>query len=75
MVSNILLAFLWFDGLWFNGASPYGLGCGDRSLVRIRAISSSLVVLGRAIVRGFSSLIEPGHFADLRGLELLLLLL
>ncbi len=70
-----LLALFWFDRLRFNGASPYGLGRGDGGFVWIWAVASCLVVWGRGVMWGFSPLIEPRHFADLRGFELLLLLL
>lgn len=70
-----LLALFWFNGLWLYGASPYGLGRGDRGLVRIWALASRLVVWGRGVEWRFSSLIESRCFADLWGLQLLLLLL
>lgn len=74
-VGSSLLALFWFDGLRFYGASPYGLGRGDGGFVRIWAFASCLVVRGRGVEWGFSSLIKPRHFVDLRGFELLLLLL
>lgn len=49
-VSSSLLALLWFDGLWFNGASPYGLGCGDGGFLRICAINSHLVAGSGGVV-------------------------
>lgn len=72
-LSSSLLALFWFDCLWFYGASPYGLGCGDGGFVGIWAVASCLVVWGWSVEWGLSSLIEPRHFADLRGLELLLI--
>lgn len=73
-ISSFLLALLWFDGLWFNGASPDGLGCGDGGLLRICAITSHLVVGCGGLVWWLSSLIKAWHFVDLRCLQLLLLL-
>lgn len=71
-----LLALLRLDGLRFDGASPYGLGRGDGGLVGFGSVAgAALVVGGGAVVRRFPSLVEPRHFADLGGLELLLLLL
>lgn len=74
-VRSSLLALLWFDGLRFYGASPYGLGGGDGGFVRIWALNSCLEIRCRGVERGFSSLIQSRYFADLWGLELLLLLL
>lgn len=74
-VGSSLLALFWFDGLRFYGASPYGLGGGDGRFVRIWALDSCLEIRCRGVEWGFSSLIQSRYFADLWGLELLLLLL
>lgn len=74
--SGSLLALLWFDSLWFDGASPDGLGCGDGGFLGISAIASHLVAGGGGgVVRRLPPLVEARHFVDLRRLQLLLLLL
>ena len=70
---SALLAILWFDGLRLYGASPNGLGRGNGGFVGFGAVDYCLVVRSRGLEQGFPPLINPRHFADLRGLDLLLL--